>query len=218
MTNGTQPRRRGPIFLGLAAVALLAGLAGIYVIGGPDGNRQAAASCSAATARAAAVAPLARGEVAAFLPATRGEPLPELAFLAPDGGKTTLADFRGRTVLLNLWATWCAPCRKEMPALDRLQAELGSDAFEVVAVSVDQGSPDKPKAFLDEIGVANLRFYSDPTMGIFQKIRAYGRAPGLPATLLIDGEGCEIGALMGPAEWDAPDAVALIRAALDAGS
>lgn len=217
MTNETQPRRRGPVLFGLAAAALLAGLAGIYVIGGADGNRQEAGACSGALARAASIGAAAQGEVAAFLPATKAQSFSDLAFLAPDGSQMTLADFRGRTVLLNLWATWCAPCRKEMPALDRLQAELGSEAFEVVTVSVDQGSPDKPKAFLSEIGVASLAFYSDPTMGIFHKVRSYGRAPGLPTTLLVDGEGCEIGALMGPAEWDSPDALALIRAAMEKG-
>jgi thiol-disulfide isomerase/thioredoxin len=215
MTNGTRPPRR-TLLVGIAAVALMAGLAGIYVIGGADGNRQQAGSCSAAASLAAEIAPLARGEVAAFLPAKNPNTLSDLAFSNDAGAPLTLADFRDRVVLVNLWATWCAPCRKEMPALDQLQAELGSDDFEVVAVSVDQTGEEKPRAFLKEIGVSNLAFYADPTMKIFQDVRARGRAPGLPTTLLVDGKGCEIGALMGPAEWASEDAKALVRAAIEA--
>ncbi|SOB99427.1 thiol:disulfide interchange protein TlpA [Stappia indica] len=215
MTNGTRPPRR-TLLVGIAAVALMAGLAGIYVIGGADGNQQQAGSCSAAASLASQIAPLARGEVAAFLPAKAPSQLSELAFSNDAGAPLTLGDFRDKVVLVNLWATWCAPCRKEMPALDQLQAELGSDDFEVVAVSVDQTGEEKPRAFLKEIGVSNLAFYADPTMKIFQDVRARGRAPGLPTTLLVDGKGCEIGALMGPAEWASEDAKALVRAAIEA--
>ena len=211
MTNGTRPPRR-TLLVGIAAVALMAGLAGIYVIGGADGNRQQAGACNAAATLAAEIAPLARGEVAAFLPAKAPSQLSDLAFSNDAGAPLTLADFRDRVVLVNLWATWCAPCRKEMPALDQLQAELGSDDFEVVAVSVDQTGEEKPRAFLKEIGVGNLAFYADPTMKIFQDVRARG----LPTTLLVDGNGCEIGALMGPAEWASEDAKTLVRAAIDA--
>lgn len=215
MTGETKPRAgRTVVLAALAAAALAAGLGGIYVIGGADGNTQTAAACGSAAEVAAAIAPQARGEVAAFLPAKAPASFADLAFLDAAGERRTLADLGGRLLLVNLWATWCAPCRKEMPALDQLQAELGGDAFEVVTISVDQGSDAKPKAFLNEIGVSHLAFRSDPSMKIFHDVRARGRAPGLPTTLLLDGRGCEIGALLGPAEWASPDAKALISAAI----
>ncbi len=126
----------------------------------------------------------------------------------------TLADFKGRTVLLNLWATWCVPCRREMPTLDALEGELGGKEFQVVAVNIDTRNPDKPKKFLKDIGVKHLAFYADPSAKAFQDLKSIGRAFGMPTTLLVDPHGCEIGAIAGPAEWASKDAVALIKAAL----
>jgi thiol-disulfide isomerase/thioredoxin len=149
MTKPTEPAkapRRGLVAAGLAGA--VAAVAALYVIVGPNGNIGGSQSCSAALAAAKAAAPHATGEVAAFLPAQQPLGPQDLAFLDDDGRKVTLADFRDRTVLVNLWATWCAPCRKEMPALDELQAEMGSETFEVVAVNLDRGGPEKPKAFL----------------------------------------------------------------------
>jgi thiol-disulfide isomerase/thioredoxin len=217
MTNEEKPRpTRRLAFAGVAAAALAAGLAGIYVIGGEDGNTQQAGVCAASAEIADAVAPHAQGEVAAFLPAKERRFFADLAFLDDTGTETTLGALPPKVRLVNLWATWCAPCRKEMPALDQLQAELGGEDFEVTTISVDQGGTEKPKGFLDEIGVSHLAFRQDPTMKIFHDVRARGRAPGLPSTLLLDRNGCEIGALMGPAEWASDDAKALIRAALEA--
>jgi thiol-disulfide isomerase/thioredoxin len=173
-----------------------------------------APACTAAKAKTAAMEPLAKGEVAALLVAKAPKPLPDLDFLGPDGKATKLSAFRGKTVLLNLWATWCAPCRKEMPALDRLQAALGGQDFEVVAVTIDQRNLDRPKAFLQEIGVSRLGYYADPTAKIFQQLRAVDRAVGMPTTLIVDPEGCELGYLAGPAEWSSEDAQKLMRAAL----
>ena len=119
----------------------------------------------------------------------------------------------GKTVLLNLWATWCAPCRAEMPALDTLQKEMGSDAFEVIAVNVDSGDNAKPDKFLEEIGVASLVRYRDPTLGIFNDLKKRGLALGLPVTLLIDDKGCLLAHMNGPAEWSSDDARRVIAAA-----
>ena len=130
------------------------------------------------------------------------------------GKKLSLADFRGRTVLLNLWATWCVPCRKEMPTLDALQGELGGPRFEVVAVNIDTRDPDKPKEFLKQIGVQKLAYYADPSAKAFQDLKSIGRAFGMPTTLLVDPHGCEIGTIAGPAEWASKDAIKLIEAAL----
>jgi thiol-disulfide isomerase/thioredoxin len=117
-------------------------------------------------------------------------------------------------VLLNLWATWCVPCRKEMPALDALQAKLGGPDFEVVAVNIDTRNLDKPKSFLQEVGVAHLTYYSDANAKVFQDLKAVGKAMGMPTTLLIDPNGCEIASLAGPAEWASDDSLRLVSAAL----
>jgi len=159
--------------------------------------------------------PLARGEVAALTVAKQSKPLPNLVFMGPDGTPKTLADYRGRTVLLNLWATWCAPCRQEMPALDKLQAALGGPGFEVVAVNIDTRNLERPKAWLKEAGVERLAYYADREAKIFQDLKRVGKAVGMPTTLLVDPEGCELALINGPAEWASEDALTLVRAALE---
>jgi thiol-disulfide isomerase/thioredoxin len=195
-----------------SVVGVAAGLAAVYGIGAMQRN-PADASCKAAGELAKKLAPLARGEVAAVGIASEPRRLPELTFTGGDGKPRALADFEGKTVLLNLWATWCVPCRKEMPALDALQARLGGDKFEVVAVNIDTRNPDKPKAWLQEVGITKLGYYADPSAKVFQELKAIGKAFGMPTTLLVDPEGCELGALAGPAEWASDDAVKLIEAA-----
>jgi thiol-disulfide isomerase/thioredoxin len=197
---------------GLAGIA--AGLAGIYGIARLAGNAPVAAACKPAVEIAGRMAPLARGEVAAVTVARAPKTLPALAFKDGDGAAKTLADWRGRTVLFNLWATWCVPCRKEMPALDALQAALGGPGFEVVAVNIDTRDPEKPKAWLKEVGVNRLAYYADNTAKVFQDLKSVGKAFGMPTTLLVDPAGCELAYLAGPAEWASEDAVRLIRAAL----
>jgi thiol-disulfide isomerase/thioredoxin len=130
------------------------------------------------------------------------------------GNHDALEHWRGRTVLLNLWATWCVPCRKEMPALDALEQRLGGPKFEVVAVNIDTRDTGKPRTWLKEVGVQKLAYYADPTARTFQDLKSIGRAFGMPTTLLIDGQGCEIGTIAGPAEWASEDAIKLINAAL----
>ncbi|MBE0692671.1 MAG: TlpA family protein disulfide reductase, partial [Aquamicrobium sp.] len=154
----------------------------------------------------------ARGEVAAMLAASPPQSLRGLSFNAPDGTPMTLADLSGRTVLLNLWATWCAPCRHEMPALNQLQIEEGGADFEVVAINVDTGGDEKPKRFLEETGVDALGYYRDATMGVFNELKRRGLALGLPVTVLIDGDGCMLAHMNGPAEWASADAKALLAA------
>jgi thiol-disulfide isomerase/thioredoxin len=152
------------------------------------------------------------GEIAALTLAPRPKPLPELAFDTAEGTKASLANFGGRTVLLNLWATWCLPCRQEMPALDRLQGMFGSKDFAVVAVNIDTARLDRPNAFLHEIGVKNLKLYTDNTAAVFQTLKQAGKVLGLPTTILIGKDGCEIGTMAGPAQWDSEDALALLNA------
>jgi thiol-disulfide isomerase/thioredoxin len=205
----------------MAAVAgVLAGAVAVYVRGSADGNgatAEAGVDCAGAVATAARLDPLAKGQVAAFRPADAPDLVRNLAFQAPDGSATSLAAFAGKTVLVNLWATWCVPCRAEMPALDRLDAALGGDTFSVVAVNVDQNNPERARAFLGEIGVKRLAFYADPTFAIFNELKKRGLALGLPTTILVDGKGCRIGGIEGPAEWDSEDAKALIKAAMTPG-
>jgi thiol-disulfide isomerase/thioredoxin len=140
------------------------------------------------------------------------EALPDVSFQNGDGQPISLASFRGRVVLLNLWATWCLPCRKEMPALDRLQAALGSPDFEVVALSVDRAGAAGARKFLDSVGVEKLTLYVDPTAKLANDLKAVG----LPTTLLLDRAGREIGRLIGPAEWDDAASMALVKLAVDA--
>jgi thiol-disulfide isomerase/thioredoxin len=214
-TRSTAKRPRAMIALG-AAVAVVTGLA-IYGIGAMQRN-PADAACRPSVELAKRLAPLARGEVAAINIAADPKRLPDLAFTDAAGKERKLADFRGRTVLLNLWATWCVPCRKEMPALDALQGKLGGDKFEVVAVNIDTRNPDKPKTWLAEVGVTRLGYFADPSAKVFQDLKAVGKAVGMPTTLLIDPQGCELGVLAGPAEWVSDDAIRLIEAATGSAS
>src|SRR5262249_24886799 len=199
---------------GIAGVA--AGLAAGYGIGTlkPHDADAAREAWGGAVNLAQRLAPLARGEVAAFTVADRSLRLPDLVFRDAGGREHRLADWRGRTVLLNLWATWCVPCRKEMPALDALEGKLGGPAFEVVAVNIDTPDPDKPRAWLKDVGVGRLGYYADPSAKVFQDLKTVGRAAGMPTTLLVDPAGCEIGTIAGPAEWASEDAVKLVTAAL----
>ncbi len=197
---------------GLAGIA--AGLAGIYGIGAVMRNAAVPEACRPAAALAQQLAPLARGEVAALAPAKTPIRVADLSFLDGTGRERRLAEWSGKTVLLNLWATWCVPCKKEMPALDELQKAMGGADFEVVAVNIDTRDAQKPKAWLQETGIAALAYYADPTARIFQDLRERGRAFGMPTTLLIDPNGCEIATLAGPAEWASGDAIRFIEAAL----
>ncbi len=210
--------RTAVVSLAVAAVAAAAGFAAVYVtVGRPD---NAAAPVPAPAPRAVATVPippkgpganpLSQGHMAAFVFRKEPEALAPIKFQDAEGRERTLADWRGKVVLLNLWATWCLPCRREMPSLDRLQAELGSDTFEVVALSVDRKGLDASRKFLEETKVERLGLYVDPTGRATSELRVVG----LPATLLLDAQGREVGRLLGPAEWDSEDAKRLIRAAV----
>jgi len=212
------PQRRGvnrrfPIIVAVVAVGLI-GLAGVYGIGGLQRNAPGDPTCRPAVELARKLAPLAHGEVAALTMAAAPLRLPDLAFQDAAGQPKKLSDWRGRTVLVNLWATWCVPCRKEMPALDSLQGKLGGANFEVVAINIDTRDPDKPKKFLQDEKLTRLGFFSDAKAKVFQDLKGIGRALGMPTSVLVDGQGCEIATIAGPAEWDSDDATTLVKAAL----
>ncbi len=209
------------IYLVAGILAAVAGFGTVYVSFAPSDNGLAPKTVSeAATGNAAekpsagqgSLAGLNKGAMAAFV--VRPEPLalPDFSFTDAEGGPQSLADFRGKVVLLNIWATWCVPCREEMPMLDELQRELGGKDFEVVAVNIDKGGPDKARDFLTETGAANLALYTDPPGKLFVTLKAVG----MPTTLLIDREGREIGRLVGPADWASAEAKRLIEAAIGA--
>jgi thiol-disulfide isomerase/thioredoxin len=203
-------RRRAAPKLSAGAIALTIAFAALA-------NTQTASAqspCASALALSSKLAPLVKGEVGALTVATKPMQMPDLAFADAAGNAKKLSDWKGRTVLLNLWATWCVPCRKEMPALDNLQGKLGGKTFEVVAVNIDTRDAEKPKAFLKEGNLTRLDFFSDQKAQVFQDLKSAGLALGMPTSVLVDGDGCEIAAMSGGAGWDSDDAVKLITAAI----
>ncbi len=148
-----------------------------------------------------------RGAVRHFTYTEPPRPVPPTPFVDQAGGAASLSDFRGRAVLVNFWATWCAPCIREMPALDRLQAALGGAGFTVLVVSIDRGGAKVAAPFLERLGVTRLSTYLDPK----RKLAVAMAVVGLPTSILIDRTGREVGRVQGPAEWDTPEAHELIR-------
>ena len=138
------------------------------------------------------------------------KPVANVSFIDGDGVERSLQDFAGKLVLLNVWATWCGPCREEMPTLDNLQSRLGSGRFEVVALSIDQGGAPAVSKFFEEIGIGHLALYVDSSTRAARQLNLFG----LPGTLLIGPDGKELGRYMGPAEWDTPEMVAFIQGLL----
>src|SRR6201747_956263 len=211
---GRPVTRRIPVVLGAVAIGAVIGFAGVYGIGGLKRNAPGDAACRPAVDLAHRIAPLAHGEVAALTMANVPLKLPDLEFSDANGAPKKLSDWRGRTVLVNLWATWCVPCRKEMPALDELQGKRGGPNFEVVAVNIDTRDPDKPKNFLKDASLTRLGYYSDRNAKVFQDLKGIGRALGMPTSVLVDRAGCEIATIAGPAEWASDDAIKLVKAAM----
>jgi thiol-disulfide isomerase/thioredoxin len=207
-------RRRLAVVVAGGFAGVVIGLAAVYGISTLLGNRAGDPACRTAVETARRIAPLARGEVAAVAVATQPLRVPDLAFRDASGAERRLSEWRGRTILLNLWATWCVPCRKEMPALDELQAKLGGPQFEVVTINIDTRDPEKPRNWFKEVGLKSLGYYADANAKVFQDLKLIGRAFGMPTTMLVDPAGCEIGTLAGPAEWSSEDAVKLVSAAL----
>ncbi|MFC5486801.1 TlpA disulfide reductase family protein [Microvirga aerilata] len=135
-------------------------------------------------------------------------PLPGISFSDETGGPLTLASLRGKVVVLNVWATWCFPCREEMPTLDRLQAQFDPRDVAVIALSIDQKGLNPVRKFFNEIGVKHLSPYHDASARALRQLGLIG----LPGTLVIDRAGREIGRVLGGAEWDSRDIVAFLKA------
>lgn len=207
------PPLRFEIFAAIVALLLVYGLIALVGNGGPAGRPQAVAAPADALTRAV-VTPVAAGreapQFANFLVHKVPQPLPEFGFVDETGGRRAIGAYRGKFVLLNLWATWCGPCRHEMPALDALSKKLADRPFALLAISIDRGGLKKPRRFFNEIGVKNLALYGDEDGRLAPNLKAFA----MPTTLLIDPEGREIGRMAGPAEWSSPEAVAFLEAAI----
>ena len=212
MTNIDRPPRRRRILLPIFGALAAAVVAGAVLYGTVAPAGKAMSDCPADSAKLAArLVPFAKGELAALQLSSEPRRAIQVAFERDGGAKLTVADFKGRPILLNLWATWCIPCRAEMPALDRLQAAKGGPGFEVVAVNVDTARLERRAAFLDSVGVKSLTRYADPSGDAFETLHKDGKALGLPVTLVIDKDGCEVGAVEGGAIWDSAEAKALVE-------
>ena len=207
----------------LIAVALIAGAVGVYVMIGRSGNTDTGItvsnadqgqSCQMSVARGKSLYDVASGAVAAYRPVDEPLDLGYISFVDKDGKPRSLKEWRGQTVLFNLWATWCPPCREEMPWFEELQVKKGGDNFQVLPVSIDLGDASKPKQFYSDTGLKALPFMHDNTMESFQSLKKKAVALGMPTTLLVDTNGCAMGVLNGPAHWSSPDAERLIDAAL----
>jgi thiol-disulfide isomerase/thioredoxin len=203
------------IYLVAAILAAIAGFGTVYVSFAPSDNGETAVPEGSSGGTVTGTGPLAglnKGAMAPLLVRPQPLDLPEFTFADADGKPKSLADFRGKIVLLNIWATWCVPCREEMPALDALETKLGGKDFAVLAVNIDKGGADKAAAFLKETGATHLALYTDPSGKLFSTLKAVG----MPTTLIIDRNGKEIARLVGPADWASPEAIAVIEAAIAA--
>jgi len=193
--SGTVSKKRSVlpfVILGIALVSLGLGL--LYVKTRDQGNDQYASSGRG-------------GQLRGFIRLKTPKEMPQIDFTDLQGKPFSLEAWKGRVVLLNIWATWCPPCRKEMPTLNRLQEELGSDDFEVVALSVDKAGPQVPAKYFKKYKFSALKVYNDKKIAVRRKLGIRG----YPTTLLINRQGREVGRLAGPAEWDSDAFKTLIR-------
>jgi thiol-disulfide isomerase/thioredoxin len=173
-----------------------------------------ATECPVQAEEAAAIDAAATGELAALNGTGKGRGYAKMALADAAGMPLTLGDFTGKKLLVNFWASWCVPCRAEMPALDALAAQYNSDAFMVLPVNTGEPEQEKAVAFLQAGNWPNLPLYVDPDWAAYKRLQREAVTVGLPVTLLLDEQGCEIGVLQGPAEWNSPDGHRLIEALL----
>ncbi|MBV1867023.1 MAG: TlpA family protein disulfide reductase [Marinosulfonomonas sp.] len=167
---------------------------------------------NAAFADTAALEALREGTLKKLVFLSEAKPVSQIAFFDPEGGEHKLSDWQGKYVLLNFWATWCAPCRKEMPGLEEIQAEFGGDTFEVVPIATGRNALPGIRRFFKEVGVENLPILLDPK----QKLARDMAVLGLPITVILNPEGQEIARLRGDAEWNSDSAKAIIAALIAA--
>jgi len=216
MTDMQLPRRGETSRVRLWIILGVAGLAVAIAAWVWLGNASMARECPVQAEEAAAIGDAAVGELAALNGTGEGRGYATMAFRDAAGADMTIADFKGKALLVNFWASWCVPCREEMPALDALATKYNSDAFMVLPINLDIGAGglEKAQGFLDENNFADLPLYADNTFAAFERLKQQAVAIGLPATLVLDENGCELAVLQGPAHWDTPDGEAVIEALL----
>jgi thiol-disulfide isomerase/thioredoxin len=171
-----------------------------------------ASPCTPNPLAAQAIDAAATGQLAALNGTGTGRSYADMGFLDANGKERTVADFAGKKLLINFWASWCIPCRAEMPALNALAAKYDSDRFMVLPVNTGETQPGKGAAFLSAANLPNLALYVDPDFSVINRLKTTAVSVGLPTSVLVDGKGCEVGALQGPAEWDSPDGHRVIEA------
>lgn len=212
MSDIIAPRNRNswqlPVVIGVAGLGV-AIAAWFYL-----GNAAEASSCPVQSMPAQVIDAAAKGELAALNGTGEGRGYADLAFKDASGAQVTIADFAGKALLVNFWASWCVPCREEMPALDAIATQYNSDRFMVLPINLDIGAGglEKAQSFLDEGQFQNLPLYADNSFAAFERLKREAVAVGLPATLLLDPEGCELAVLQGPAEWHSDDGRAVVEA------
>lgn len=211
-TRRLQPRRVMLIALGSAALALVLTL----VIG--NFMPAQATQCDPQVVKGQKIDAAAVGMLAALNGTGEGRGYADMAFKDAAGVPVTIGSFAGKKLLVNFWASWCVPCREEMPALDAIATRYNSDQFMVLPINLDVGETglEKAKRFLADEGLKNLPLYADSTFDAFKRLQQQAVAIGLPATLLLDEKGCELAVLQGPAEWDSPDGHNVIDALIGA--
>jgi thiol-disulfide isomerase/thioredoxin len=203
--------------LWIVALSALIGFGAVYFIGGGFDNAGSSKSgteaqdSSPSAAADSGQSSLKSGKMAAFVEKKTPQPLPDITFQDANGKDVKLSSFKGKTILLNLWATWCSPCREEMPSLNRLEEALGSDKFEVIALSLDRKGYEASRKFLDDVKADKVKLYVDPTAKQGMELKLLG----MPTTLLINKDGLEVGRLAGAAEWDSDDAKKLIQSVMN---
>ena len=189
--SGLSPMRLG-FYAALAVLSLGAGFLTAHLIKDADGGREGNSELSETRT--------AYSNAGKLIRRSEPQPVPDVAFQDADGRFHRLSEWRGKVVLLNLWATWCAPCKAEMPSLDRLQAKLGNGTFTILAISQDRTGLAKPAAFFAQEGLKHLALYYDSTSAALAELKA----SGLPVSIILDRQGREIARQLGPAEWDSP--------------
>jgi thiol-disulfide isomerase/thioredoxin len=196
------------------AALLSAGVAIAATIWVSNAGLLQASECAPQSVAAQKIDAVAIGQLAALTGTGTGRGYSGMAFTDADGNAKTLKDFAGKALLVNFWASWCIPCRAEMPALNELAAAQNDETFMVLPINLDLGAGglEKAKAFLAEGNWPHLPLYADSSFESFKKLQTSAVALGLPSTLLLDSKGCEIAVLQGPAEWQSQDGINVVEA------
>ena len=207
-------RRVMPVVVGAGALGIAAVL---WLSNVSDGEAQ---ECQVDSGTIAALDEVTVGQMAAVMPTGTGRGYADLAFFDENMNPMTLADFTGKPLLVNFWATWCGPCRVEMPALNNLARAYDIEDFQVLTIDLDLGDEgiQLAREFLNELELESLPLLADPTFAAFERLQTSGVSLGLPTTLLLDAKGCELAVLQGPAEWDSESAFRLIDRLIEVGS